>query len=146
MADGGGAARESVPRRVAWMLLAGPTVPTLAPMKGRGGFSLVECVVALVLCAGGLMAVSGATRALLDLAALGHRTAGAAEIASARLATLHAAACGADAAGEATWGAYHEAWSVAGAGAGRRASVAVTFSVGGKARTVHYEAVLACPT
>jgi hypothetical protein len=113
----------------------------------RRGFSLVECVVASVLCATGLLALAGTSRGMLDLASLGHRTAGAAEVAAARLAFLHAAACGnsGGSVGQAVAGAYAERWSVAVAGPSRTAAVEVTFAAFGRPRTIRYEAVFACP-
>jgi Tfp pilus assembly protein FimT len=110
----------------------------------RRGFSLVECVVACVLCAIGLLALAGASRGMLDLASLGHRTAVAAEVAAARLAVLRVSACGSGGSGEAIAGAYAERWSLAGAGPSRAASVQVTFAVGGRPHTIRYEAVFAC--
>jgi len=110
----------------------------------RRGFSLVECVVASLLCALGLMALAGASRAMLDLAVLGHRTAGAALVAGARLAALRSTACAAGGSGQAVSGAYREQWTVGGAGAARAASVDVVFAVGGRSRTAHYESIVPC--
>lgn len=114
-------------------------------MGRASGFSLVECVVAAALCALGLLALTGATRAMLCLAVLGHRTAGSAEVAAARFAVLRASAC-AIGSGEAATGAYHERWTVSGSGASRSVAVDVTFATSGIARTLRYEAVFACPT
>ena len=112
-------------------------------MRPARGFSLVECVVASVLCAAGLLALAGATRATLSLAVLGHRTAASADVAAARLALLRASACDA-AGGEATSGAYLEHWTVSGTGASRSVALEVSFSVSGVSRTQRYEAVLRC--
>jgi prepilin-type N-terminal cleavage/methylation domain-containing protein len=114
-------------------------------MRRASGFSLVECVVATVLVALGLLALSGATRAMLGLAILGHRTAGSAEVAAARLAQLRSAACAAAGPGEATSGGYAERWSVTGAGPTRSVTVDVSFAASGTQRTVRFEAVIACP-
>lgn len=114
-------------------------------MRHASGFSLVECVVAAVLCAVGLLALSGATRAMLDLAVLGHRTAGAAEVAAARLAVLRASACASPGPGAATFGAYQERWTVTGAVAIRFVSVDVSFATSRTRRIVHVEAAFACP-
>lgn len=115
-------------------------------MRREPGFSLVECVVAAVLCAVGLLALAGATRAMLGLAILGHRTAGGAEVAAARLALLRSSACASPGPGAATSGAYQERWTVTGSGPVRSVSVDVSFAVSGTPRTIHLEAVLACPT
>jgi Tfp pilus assembly protein PilV len=116
----------------------------LPVMRRRSGFSLVECVVAATLCAVGLLALSASAPALIDLALLGHRTAVASEIASARLATLRAAACDGAAAGTAA-GTYAERWSLAGAGASRTASVDVTWFVGARPHVVRVADAFPCP-
>ncbi|MFI5206897.1 MAG: prepilin-type N-terminal cleavage/methylation domain-containing protein [Gemmatimonadales bacterium] len=113
-------------------------------MRTERGFSLVECVVASVLCAAGLLALAGATRATLSLAILGHRTAASADVAAARLALLRASACAAGS-GDAASGVYREHWTVSGAGVSRSVVVEVSFSVSGVSHTRRYEAVLACP-
>lgn len=113
-------------------------------MRRASGFSLIECVVASVLCAAGLVALAAATRATLSLAVLGHRTAASAQVAAARLALLRASACSSGS-GEATSGAYRERWTVSGAGVSRSVVVEVSFSVSGVSHTGRYEAVFACP-
>ncbi len=113
-------------------------------MSSRRGFSLVECVVASALCGLGLMALAGASRAMLDLAVLGHRTAGAALVAGARLTDLRSSACAAGGSGQSASGPYREQWSVGGSGAERLASVDVVFAVGGRARTAHFESIVPC--
>jgi hypothetical protein len=114
-------------------------------MRRASGFSLVECVVASVLCAVGLLALSGASRATLDLAVLGHRTAGGAGVAAARLALLRTSACAAPGAGEAMTGPYRESWAVSGSGPIRSLSVTVSFSISGRPHALRFEAALACP-
>jgi Tfp pilus assembly protein PilV len=113
-------------------------------MRRASGFSLVECIVAATLCATGLLALAASSRALLDLSLLGHRTAVAAEIATARLAALRAAACDGGASGVVA-GTYAERWDLAGAGAGRPASVDVTWSVGDQSHALHVAALFPCP-
>ena|SRR5579859_2182815 len=115
-------------------------------MGRNSGFSLVECVVASVLLAVGLLALSGTSRAMLDLALLGHRTAGGADVAAARLASLHLSACTSPAPGEAISGPYRESWTVTGTGAVRSIAVEVAFGVSGTTHRVRVEAAIACPT
>jgi prepilin-type N-terminal cleavage/methylation domain-containing protein len=115
-------------------------------MRRDSGFSLIECVVASVLCAVGLLALAGASRGTLDLASLGHRTAGSAEVAAARLALLRTSACTSAGSGQTTSGAYLERWSVSGAGPIRTVTIEVDFAVSGVAHAARYQAVLACPT
>ena len=115
-------------------------------MRRASGFSLVECVVASVLCAVGLLALSGTSRAMLDLAVLGHRTAGGAQVAAARLALLRTSACATPGAGEATSGPYHETWAVSGSGPIRTVSIIVSFVVAGRSHTEAFDVALACPS
>ena len=113
-------------------------------MKRAPGFSLVECVVAVVLCAAGLLALAGSTRATIGLAELGQRTAGAAEVAAARLAVLKGSRCPVTS-GQATSGPYAERWTVGADGARQSVAVEVASPVSGVRRTARYEALLPCP-
>lgn len=99
-------------------------------MRARG-FSLIECTFALLLLAGGLLAVATTARAANRLAMLAARTSAAAEIAASRLARLEAAGCGA-ASGTAVAGSYSEAWSVAAARGRRRVALTVAASHEGR--------------
>ena len=109
------------------------------------GFSLLECVVASVLCAAGVMALAAGSRSSMDLALLGSRTAGAASVAAARLATLRGTACGGAREGDAAAGIYREQWSVVGPGIARLLIVDVTFDLGGRPRTLRWQSELTCP-
>ena len=118
----------------------------MASMRRPDGFSLIECMVAAVLCAAGVLALAGSARALLDLALLGHRTAGAAEVASARLATLRGVACaGGSGAGSSASGAIDERWASTGTGRTRSATVDVAFVLGGRTHRARYQATFRCP-
>ncbi len=94
-------------------------------MRARG-FSLVECLVAAVVLAIGLLAVAATVRGSQRLAREGALTARAVEAAGSRLARLSAAGCAAQG-GSAQTGPFTETWTVAPSGAWRRARVAVAF-------------------
>ena len=112
-------------------------------MNRRGGFSLVECVVAAVVLSAGLLAVVASGRAMQQLDLLGGRTALAAEVAATRIATLRAAACAGPLNGAAS-GAIDERWSVATAGALRTVTLDVSFIAGNRSHTVRYQAAWLC--
>ena len=112
-------------------------------MNQERGFSLVECTVAAVLLAAGLLAVSASGRAMQQLGLLGGRTAGAADVAASRVASLRADACAGPATGTAT-GTFDERWSVAASGSLRSVALDVSFMAGNRSRTVHYEAAWRC--
>lgn len=119
-------------------------VNTLPGMKTAPGFSLIECLVAALVLATGLLAASASLTAAQRLGQLGRHTAGAAEAAASRLALLRATACAAPAGGSAA-ARYDERWSVVAAGDLRTLSVDVTFQHDHRARTIHFDGTLRCP-
>ena len=112
-------------------------------MNQDSGFSLVECAVAAVLLAAGLLAISASGRAMQQLDLLGGRTAGAAEVAASRIAALRADACAGPGAGLAT-GTFDERWTVAASGSLRSVRLDVSFVAGNRSHTVRYEAAWRC--
>ena len=113
-------------------------------MNRDNGFSLVECVVAAVLLAAGLLALSASGRAMQQLDLLGGRTALAAETAASRIAALRADPCAGPSSGTAA-GVMDERWSVSAANSLRTITVNVTFRAVGAAHTVLYETSWLCP-
>lgn len=112
-------------------------------MNQPAGFSLVECLVAAVLLAMGLLAIAASGRAMQQLDVLGGRTAGAAEVAASRFAALRAAACAHPGAGAAV-GTFDERWSVVASGSLRSVALDVSFVAGNRSHTVRYEAAWRC--
>jgi prepilin-type N-terminal cleavage/methylation domain-containing protein len=78
----------------------------------RGGFSLVELLVALTVLAVGLLALAGVTGGVLRASSAAARGARAVELLEARAESLHAAPCD-TASGERAWDGLRERWSVA---------------------------------
>jgi len=117
---------------------------TVAPMNRTGGFSLVECVVATVLLAVGLLAISASFHAAQQLDLLGGRTALGAEVAASRIAALRAAPCAGPLSGTAT-GLLDERWSVGASGSLRSVVLDVTFRTGTTSHTVRYDGAWLCP-
>jgi hypothetical protein len=76
-----------------------------------GGFSIIECAIALVLLSAGLLSVAVTARAGNRLAARARLNSGAVELAYARLTRLEADGCLATS-GSALSGRYAERWSV----------------------------------
>lgn len=111
-------------------------------MRARG-FSLIECTFALLLLAGGLLAVATTARAANRLAMLAARTSAAGEIAVSRLARLEAAGCGA-ASGAAVSGAYGEAWAVTAARGLRRVTLTVSTTHEGRPLSWDFRAAVLC--
>jgi prepilin-type N-terminal cleavage/methylation domain-containing protein len=112
-------------------------------MNHRDGFSLVECLVAAVLLAAGLLTISASGRAMQQLDLLGARTAGAAEVAASRIAALRTAACAGPSTGLAA-GMYDERWSVTASGSLRSMALDVSFIANNRSHTVRYEAAWRC--
>ncbi len=103
----------------------------------------MECTVAAVLLAAGLLALSAATRAMQQLDEQGGRTALAADVAASRIATLRADACAGPGTGSAA-GVFDERWTVGAAGALRTVTLDVSFTAGNRSRTVRYQAAWLC--
>ena len=110
-------------------------------MRARG-FSLVDCMVAAVLLAVGLLAIVASQRAVQRLDLLGRRTAQAAEAAASRLALLRLTGCAAPSSGTAP-GSVAEQWSVA-PGSLARATVSVTFIHDARPRAARFTSAFYC--
>jgi prepilin-type N-terminal cleavage/methylation domain-containing protein len=110
-------------------------------MRARG-FSLVECLVAAVLLAVGLLAIVASQRAVQRLDQLGRRTSEATEAAASRLARLRIPGCAAASSGS-TAGDVAEQWSVTPGPLGR-ASVTVSFLHDARVRPALYASAFRC--
>lgn len=109
-------------------------------MRARG-FSLVECTVASVLLAAGLLAVVASQRATQRLELSGRRTAEAAEIAASRIAAVRVTGCAGSSGSVAA--AVDETWNVA-PGPVARAGITLSFTQDARTRVARYEAGLLC--
>jgi hypothetical protein len=112
-------------------------------MRGSGGFSLVEVLVAAFLLALGVLAVTASTVAARRLADLGAALSRSADEAASRLAAIGAAPCVAT--GGETAGRYATTWSVGTGDPLVAADVAVSFTgPGGQGRVVRVGAGFLC--
>jgi prepilin-type N-terminal cleavage/methylation domain-containing protein len=110
------------------------------------GFSLVEVVVAVVVLAVGILALSGTSGAIARMTGMGRHASASAVLGASRLERLRAAACPpAEAGGLATIGRFREAWTVAPEGAGSRLRVVVGYEDGRRSRSDTFETRVTCP-
>ena len=113
-------------------------------MNARGS-SLAEVVVAVVLLAVGILALTGTSGAIARMSGLGRHASASAMLAASRLERLRAEPCppGA-AAGSAAAGRFREEWSSLPAGAARALRVIVSYDDGRRARADTYETRSRC--
>jgi prepilin-type N-terminal cleavage/methylation domain-containing protein len=111
----------------------------------RGGFSLVEMIVAIVLLSVGLLALAGTTGAVTDLMVDGARQTEAGSIAQRRFETLQGTACTSIAGGSATTGVFGESWTVTNVGStSKRVSLTVTYTQYGSSKSQTFNTVIRC--
>lgn len=109
------------------------------------GFTLVECVIAMLVLSVGVLSVAASAAAIQRLSGLAWDTAGAADVAASRFDSLALSVCAAPGGGTAP-GRYQQQWTVAASGALRRASLAVILPAPGAPRTVRFAATYLCPS
>jgi len=125
---------------------ARPPRRPLRPLRGRGGFALVEMVVTMLVFSVGLLALSTyavtMTRQMRD----GGRMVQAASIARARFEKLHARPCATLAAGTTVkvTGTITEKYTIAPASRSVEVTNQVTFPSGKAMRTVTFHSIIPC--
>jgi prepilin-type N-terminal cleavage/methylation domain-containing protein len=110
------------------------------------GFSLVEVVVAVVILAVGILALSGTAGAIARMTGMARHASASAVLAVSRLERLRAASCPPGVAtGAATAGRYREEWSATPQGTGGMLRVIVGYDDGRRARADTFETRVTCP-
>jgi prepilin-type N-terminal cleavage/methylation domain-containing protein len=109
------------------------------------GFSLVEVVVATLLLAVGILALTGTSGAVARMDGAGRHASGSATLAASRLERLRAAPClSAAVGGSAVVGRYREQWESTPAGPERTLRVIVSYDDGRRPRADTYETRATC--
>jgi Tfp pilus assembly protein PilV len=107
------------------------------------GFSLVECVIAMLVLSAGVISVAASTAAIQRLSLLAWDTNGATRSAASRFDSLALSVCAAPAGGVAP-GRYQQQWTVVAGGTLRQASLAVTVPSPGAPRIMRFAATYLC--
>jgi prepilin-type N-terminal cleavage/methylation domain-containing protein len=120
--------------------------PTSRRASARGGFSMVEMLVATVLLATGLLALAGTTGAVTDLMLQGTRETQASTAAQSRIEGLAGKNC-ADIVSGTSEGTYKETWTVSTIDTyTRKVRLTVIYSQMATKDTITYTTHLRCKT
>jgi Tfp pilus assembly protein PilV len=110
----------------------------------RGGFSLIESMIATIVLTGGVLAAASTASGVTTMIGQGGRLGAAAALAEERIESLRATPCAALSGGGTLEGHFAVSWTVAGGGLIREVQVTVTYGNGRTPRSDRYAAVISC--
>jgi Tfp pilus assembly protein PilV len=111
---------------------------------GKGGFSLIESMLATIVLTGGVLAAASTASGVAMMIGQGSRLGAAAVLAEGRIESLRATPCAVLSGGSTPEGPFTVSWTVAGGGLVREVQVTVTYGNGRTPRSDRYAAVISC--
>ena len=118
---------------------------TRTPAASRGGFTIVELIVAIMVFSIGVLGLAATTATVARLMGSASRQTIAAAVAQSRIEKLRATSCASLASGSETVRGVTSTWSVVVATRGDSVTETVTFPIGrGRTRTRVYKTMVTC--
>ena len=118
---------------------------TRTPAASRGGFTIVELIVAIMVFSIGVLGLAATTATVARLMGSASRQTIAAAVAQSRIEKLRATSCASLASGSETVRGVTSTWSVVVATRGDSVTETVTFPIGrGRTRTRVYKPMVTC--
>ena len=111
---------------------------------GRGGFSLIESMLATIVLTGGVLAAASTASGVAMMIGQGSRLGAAAALAEGRIESLRATPCAVLSGGSTPEGPFTVSWTVAGGGLAREVQLTVTYGNGRTPRSDLYLATIPC--
>ena len=118
--------------------------PDQARAKARGGFTLIEVMVAVMILSVGLLAMASTSAVVIRQMGTAGRMSVAAAVAQSRTERLRLANCTASSSGSATTRGITESWTVTPQTRSARIDVTVTYSIRSGTRSQSYRSTIPC--